>query len=136
MTATAAAGSEDRALWAPTPAEVRAGLPVSFLDRLKGALEVSETQLASVLAIPPQTLVRRRSQGVLRRDEGDRAASVARVLDRALSYFDGDRRPALEWLRHPNPAVGGDTPLERAGTLAGAEDVIDLLGRLEHGIPS
>ena len=136
MTATAAAGSEDRALQAPTPAEIRAGLPVSFLERLKGALEVTETELASVVGIPHRTLVRRRSQGVLRRDEGDRAAAVARVLDRALLYFDGDRCHALEWLRHPNPAVGGNTPLERAGTLAGAEDVIDLLGRLEHGIPS
>ena len=136
MTATAAAGSEDRALWAPTPAEIRAGLPVSFLDRLKGALEASETQLASVVGISHRTLVRRRSQGVLRRDEGDRAATVARVLDRAMSYFDGDRRQALEWLMHPNPAVGGDRPLEHAGTPAGAEEVIDLIGRLEHGIPS
>ena len=115
---------------------IRAGLPVSVIDRLKGALEVSETQLASVLAIPHRTLVRRRGRGVLRQDEGDRAATVARVLDRALSYFDGERRHALEWLKHPNPAVGGDTPLEHAGTLAGAEEVIDLIGRLEHGIPS
>ena len=136
MTATATAGSGDRELRVPTPAEIRAGLPVSFLDRLKGALEVSETQLASVVGIPHQTLVRRRSQGVLRPDEGDRAATVARVLDRARSYFDGERRHALEWLKHPHPAVGGDTPLEHAGTLAGAEEVIDLIGHLEHGIPS
>ena len=136
MTVTATAGSGGRELRVPTAAEIRAGLPVSFLDRLKCALEVTDTQLASVVGIPHRTLVRRRSQGVLRRDEGDRAATVARVLDRALSYFDGDRRPALEWLRHPNPAVGGDTPLERAGTPAGADDVIDLIGRLEHGIPS
>ena len=136
VTARTAAGSGGGELRAPTLAEVRAGLPASFLDRLKGALEVTETQLASVVGIPRQTLVRRRSQGVLRRDEGDRAATVARVLDRALSYFDGDRRYALEWLKHPNPALGGDTPLERADTATGAEDVVDLIGRLEHGIPS
>ena len=136
MTATAAAGAEDRELRVPTPAEIRAGLPVSFLDRLKGVLEVTETELASVVGIPHRTLVRRRSRGVLHQDEGDRAATVARVLDRALSYFDGERRHALEWLRHPNPAVGGDTPLAHAGTLAGAEEVIDLIGRLEHGIPA
>ncbi len=89
MTATATAGSGDRELWVSTPAEIRAGLPVTFLDRLKGALEVAETQLASVVGVPHQTLVRRRSQGVLRPDEGDRAATVARVLDRAMSYFAG-----------------------------------------------
>ena len=136
MTTTAAARPDGRELRAPTLAEIRAGLPASFLDRLKDALEVTETQLASVVGIPRQTLVRRRNQGVLRRDEGDRAATVARVFDRALSYFDGDRRHALEWLKHPNAALAGDTPLERADTATGAEDVIDLIGRLEHGIPS
>ena len=136
MTATAIAGSGGRELRVPTPTEIRAGLPASFLDRLKCVLEVTETQLAGVVGIRRQTLFRRRSQGVLRRDEGDRAAAVVRVLDRALSYFDGDRRHALEWLKHPNPALEGDTPLAHAGTPGGAEDVIDLIGRLEHGIPS
>ena len=120
----------------PTLAEIRAGLPASFLDRLKDTLDVTETQLASVVGIPRQTLVRRRLRGVLRRDEGDRAARVARVFDMALSYFDGNREHALDWLKHPNPALAGETPLRRADTATGAEDVIDLIGRLEHGIPT
>ena len=120
----------------PTLAEVRAGLPASFLDRLKDTLNVTEAQLASVVRIPRQTLVRRRLRGVLRRDEGDRAATVARVFGMALSYFDGNREHAVEWLKHPNPALAGETPLERADTATGAEDVIDLIGRLEHGIPA
>jgi putative toxin-antitoxin system antitoxin component (TIGR02293 family) len=73
---------------------------------------------------------------VLRRDESDRAATVARVFDMALSYFDGNREHALEWLKHTNPALAGETPLKRADTATGAEDVIDLIGRLEHGIPA
>ena len=120
----------------PTLAEIRAGLPASFLDRLKDTLNVTEAELASVVGIPRQTLVRRRLRGVLRRDEGDRAATVARVFDMALSYFDGNRKQALEWLKHPNPALAGETPLERADTATGAGDVIDLIGRLEHGIPT
>ena len=120
----------------PTLAEIRAGLPASFLDRLKDTLNVTETQLASVVGIPRQTLVRRRIGGVLRRDEGDRVATVARVFDMALSYFDGNRKHALEWLKQPNPALAGETPLGRADTATGAEDVIDLIGRLEHGIPA
>ncbi|MDE2906289.1 MAG: DUF2384 domain-containing protein [Acidobacteriota bacterium] len=120
----------------PTLAEIRAGLPASFLDRLKDTLDVTETQLARVVGIPRQTLVRRRLRGVLRRDEGDRAARVARVFNMALSYFDGNRERAIEWLKHPNPALGGETPLRRADTATGAEDVIDLIGRLEHGIPT
>ena len=124
------------ALRQPTLAEIRDGLPAGFLDYLKDALEVTETELASVVGIARQTLVRRRSQGVLRRDEGDRAAMVARVFNMALSYFDGNREHTLDWLKHPNPALAGETPLERADTATGAEDVIDLIGRLEHGIPT
>ena len=120
----------------PTLAEIRNGLPTSFLDYLKDALEMTETQLADVVGIARQTLVRRKKQGVLRRDEGDRAATIARMFDMALSYFDGNREHALDWLKHPNPALAGETPLERADTATGAEDVIDLIGRLEHGIPA
>lgn len=124
------------ALRQPTLAEIRSGLPTSFLDSLKDALEMTETQLADVVGIARQTLVRRKKQGVLRRDEGDRAATIARMFDMALSYFDGNREHALDWLKHPNPALAGETPLERADTATGAEDVIDLIGRLEHGIPA
>ena len=123
----------------PTPAEVRAGLPAEFLDRLKDTLDVTDAQLASVVGIPRQTLVRRRVGGVLRRHEGDRAATVARVFDAALSYFDGNREHALEWLKHPHPALCGETPetpLQHADTATGAAAVLDLIGRLEHGIPT
>ena len=133
---TASPPSPAVVLPAPTLAEIRAGLPASFLDRLKDSLEVTEAQLARVVGIPRQTLVRRRVRGVLRRDEGDRAATVARVFNTALSYFDGNREHARDWLKHPNPALAGETPLERADTATGAEDVIDLIGRLAHGIPT
>ena len=120
----------------PTLAEIRTGLPTSFLDHLKDTLEVTETQLAGVVGIARQTLVRRKSQGVLRQDEGDRAAMVAKVFNMALSYFDGNREHALEWLKHPSPALAGETPLQHADTATGAEEVMDLIGRLEHGIPT
>ena len=136
MTTTTSTPPRAIVLPAPTLAEIRAGLPSSFLDRLKDSLDVTEEQLASVVAISRQTLVRRRVRGVLRRDEGDRAATVARVFNTALSYFDGNREHALDWLKHPNPALAGETPLERADTATGAEDVVDLIGRLKHGIPT
>ena len=135
-TRTSAGSREFVVLRQPTLAEIRNGLPTSFLDYLKDALEMTETQLADVVGIARQTLMRRKRQGVLHRDEGDRAAMVARMFNMALSCFDGNREHALDWLKHPNPALAGETPLERADTATGAEDVIDLIGRLEHGIPT
>ena len=135
-TGTAASPRGSAAVRQPTLADVRNGLPTRFLDSLKDALEMTETQLAATVGIARQTLVRRRRQGVLRRDEGDRAAMIARMFNMASSYFDGNREHALDWLKYPNPALAGETPLERADTAIGAEEVIDLIGRLEHGIPA
>ena len=137
MTArTSASRSGLAVLRQPTLSEIRNGLSASFLDHLKDTLDVTEAQLAGVVGIARQTLVRRKSQGVLRRDEGDRAAVVAKVFNMALAYFDGNREHALEWLKHPSPALAGETPLQHADTATGAEEVIDLIGRLEHGIPT
>ena len=135
-TGTAASPHGPAAVRQPTLADIRNGLPTRFLDSLKDALEMTEAQVAATVGIARQTLVRRRRQGVLRRDEGDRAAMLARMFNTALSYFDGNREHALDWLKHPNPALAGETPLERADTAIGAEEVIDLIGRLEHGIPA
>ena len=121
----------------PTLGEIRDGVPASFLDDLKDTLEMTETQLARAVGVARQTLIRRRkSRAVLPVAEADRAAMLARVFNMALSYFDHNREHALEWLKHPNPALGGETPLERADTAIGMEDVIDLIGRMEHGIPT
>ena len=65
-----------------------------------------------------------------------RADVAAEVRSRAVAYFDGNRIDAIEWLKHPNPALAGQTPLERGNTAIGAHDVIDLIGRMEHGIPT
>ena len=120
----------------PTLNEIRDGVPTSFLDDLKDTLEITETQLATAVGVGRQTLVRRKREGVLRLAEADRATMLARVFNMALSYFDHKREHAVSWLKYPNPALGGETPLERADTATGTEDVIDLLGRMEHGIPT
>ncbi len=41
---------------------------------------------------------------------------------------------AREWLKSPLPALAGKTPLEFADTEPGAQEVEDLLGRIEHGV--
>lgn len=56
--------------------------------------------------------------------------------DAALGYFDGKHYDAFEWLSHPAVALGGETPLAHAGKPNGTQDVIDLLGRMAHGIPT
>ena len=56
--------------------------------------------------------------------------------DAVLRYFDGKHYDAFEWLGHPSAALGGETPLARASEPDGTQDVLDLLGRMAHGIPT
>jgi putative toxin-antitoxin system antitoxin component (TIGR02293 family) len=50
--------------------------------------------------------------------------------------FEGDANAARQWLTAPQPALGGSTPGDYAATELGAREVENLIGRLEHGIPS
>lgn len=40
----------------------------------------------------------------------------------------------LDWLKSPNAALGGATPLSLLDTDIGTESVMDTLGRIEHGV--
>jgi len=120
----------------PSVAEIRAGLPLGYRDELLKELATSEQTLNQLLRLSRTTLNRRRETGRLTHEEGDRAATVARVLEAAVAYFEGDKDAATRWLNHSARAFAGETPLEHSDTVTGAQEVIDLLNRLEHGIPA
>jgi uncharacterized protein (DUF2384 family) len=50
--------------------------------------------------------------------------------------FHGDKEAARGWLKTPAYAFKGETPLERARTEYGADQVEQLIGRIRHGIPT
>jgi len=114
---------------------IRAGLPfgcVADMQRLSG---LPEDRLGRILAIPRSTWLRRKKEGVLPPDEGDRVWRLWRVMARALELFEGDREAARAWMNAPKDAFDGRTPLEFADTTPGAQYVLEVIGRLEHGIP-
>ena len=102
------------------------------VERLSAFLRASPPQLMRVIEINERTAQRRKEQGALTSEESDRLARVARVTRRAVDAF-GDEAQALEWLRRTNRTLGGSPPLELLGTDAGAELVVDELGRIEYG---
>lgn len=122
-----------------TPAlldQLRGGLPYRALERFQRNVRLSLAALAELLQIPPRTLARRKAQGRLQPDESDRLVRASRVFAHALDLFEGDLAAAKTWLDTPLAALGRRTPYELAQTEVGAREVEDLIGRLEHGIPS
>jgi putative toxin-antitoxin system antitoxin component (TIGR02293 family) len=59
---------------------------------------------------------------------------ASRLFGRALTLFEGDADAAREWLGAKAPALGGQAPLAAAQTEAGAREVENLIGKLEHGV--
>ncbi|MFT0137715.1 antitoxin Xre/MbcA/ParS toxin-binding domain-containing protein [Alcanivoracaceae bacterium MT1] len=58
----------------------------------------------------------------------------AEVLKAATDLFEGDKVRARQWLLNPVRGLGGRRPVEMIATSAEAEAVLNLIGRLEHGI--
>lgn len=55
------------------------------------------------------------------------------VLTRATAVLESRER-AEAWLKEPNPALDGRSPTDLLGDTNGANQVLDLLTRIEHGL--
>jgi putative toxin-antitoxin system antitoxin component (TIGR02293 family) len=120
------------------PAKLRGhvvrGLSPGLVPALAEHLAVSQTHLQGVIKLPQATFSRRKRQGRLTSEEGDRLMRVAEVLQLAVDLFEGDEVAARQWLSAPAIALGGEAPLDVLDTEVGAGMVRDLVGRLEHGV--
>lgn len=114
---------------------VRAGLPYTVLDSLATRFDLPQAHLVRVLRIPPRTLARRRKEGRLQATESDRLLRVARIATFAEDIL-GEPGKAGRWLLKPNRALGGMIPLDQLDTDLGAQHVVQILGRIGHGVYS
>lgn len=113
--------------------QLKQGLSTDAFDMLKEHLNITDNALSKIVQIPQRTLNRRREKGRLRTDESERVLRLAQVCDMAFNVF-GSRKKAESWLKKPARGLGGKIPLEYADTDLGAHEVINLLGRIDHGV--
>jgi putative toxin-antitoxin system antitoxin component (TIGR02293 family) len=115
-------------------AQVSRGLAISHLERFRTNFQLDTATIAPLLRMTHRTLARRKLQKRLTPEESDRLLAVARLFSRALDLFEGDTDAADRWIRRPQPALSGMTPLEAAGTELGTAEVERLIDQLEEGI--
>ena len=113
----------------------REGLPYAALAAVAKRYGIPLANLARVIGLPERTLARRKKERHLRADESDRLLRVARVATSAEDVL-GAQAKAGRWLQTPNRALGGAIPLDLLDTDLGAEEVVTILGRIEHGVYS
>lgn len=115
--------------------KIKKGLPTETVVRLSNSLDMPLKAIADIAAISQSTLSRRKRKGRLKADESDRIVRLARLRDRAVEVFEDDGQ-ANRWLKTALPSLAGHSPLEYAESELGAQEVMNLLGRIEHGVYS
>jgi putative toxin-antitoxin system antitoxin component (TIGR02293 family) len=113
--------------------QLKAGLPVESFDDLRNHLDLSDNALAQIVQIPKRTLGRRRVKGRFNTGESERVLRLTQVYEMAADVFWSSEK-AKRWLKKPARGLGGRIPLEYADTYIGANEVVKLLGRIDHGI--
>lgn len=115
-------------------ARLKRGLPPSAFDRLKDELDLAADALADLTGVSTRTLARRKKRAEpLAPATSERLLRLARLYEIATDVL-GDEDEARQWLKAPNAALGGHTPLDYADTELGAREAEDLLGRIAHGV--
>jgi putative toxin-antitoxin system antitoxin component (TIGR02293 family) len=111
---------------------IREGFPQTVVAKVMHAAGLTLKELATSLDLSARSLQRRRHAGRLARHESDRLYRLARIIALAKHYL-GDDEKATRWLRRPNRALGGGTPLALIDTEPGARAVENVLGRIAYG---
>ncbi len=114
--------------------KIKEGLPAETVVTLSTSLDLPLKAIAQIADIAESTLARRRKKNTkLKADESDRIVRIARLRDRTVDVFEDDQR-ANRWLKTSLRALGDHSPLEYAESELGAQEVMNLLGRIEHGV--
>jgi len=116
-------------------AAVRKGVRVSAVDAVIEELDVPRAKVLATLRIARRTMERRKQTGRLRPAESERVYRLAKILAFAESVL-GSKEKARHWINAPNRALGNHTPLALLETEAGADEIAQVLGRIEHGVYS
>lgn len=111
---------------------VREGFSPGVVQKVMDSAGLTLKELAASLDLSPRSLQRRRQRGRLARFESDRLYRLARIIALAKHHI-GDDETAARWLKRPNRALGGRSPLELVDTELGARSVEDVLGRIAYG---
>lgn len=112
----------------------RRQIPHSSFQALADLLCMDEGTLGMYLGISVETLVKTAKTGLFSVPDSTRLDALIAVLQSSVELFEGDVQAAAAFLRSPSRAFNSKAPLEMLDAGGDARAVIDLIGRLEHGI--
>lgn len=118
--------------------QILAGYPYDIVSRLSTETQIDERTICQWAGISRSTYHRKNKEdkAVFSVEQSGKLYLLAKALDAAQRLLNGDMTAAIHWLKTPARALDGECPLNMLTTPMGAEAVIDLIGRIEHGVIS
>ena len=116
------------------PSMIEGGLSVGSIDALALSVNLEDASFKYRI-VAKATLDRRKKSGSrkLSIEEGDRLARLAKAFSFAIEIYKGTEG-AKAFMTAPHPMLDGRSPMDVAlKTGAGADAVIQLLGRAAYG---
>lgn len=113
---------------------IEAGFDFATYQKLATATGVEKKELARITNIKSATLSRRAKDGKFSSDESDRLYRYAEVYNASLRLFENNKIKAFQWMHNPVKALGFVAPSDMLKTSAETEEVLSVIGRLEHGV--
>jgi len=115
--------------------QIETGVPGKAIPNLLMVLDFTREDFGELLGRARKTLNELEQRAHLSRSDSDFLYRIARALVYAVSVF-GETDYAVQWLKEPNEALGGEIPLKLLATGEGDEIVRAELGAVEHGLPA
>ncbi|MEW6232821.1 MAG: antitoxin Xre/MbcA/ParS toxin-binding domain-containing protein [Chloroflexota bacterium] len=120
---------------APGPGIRPGPFDASEAKRLRKAVGISQGRFAAALGLSLRTISRwETGKTSPRGPTRQRLQDLDRLIDRASEVLSPEGVGL--WLTTPNAALGDQVPLEASRTPEGYIEVMNLLGRMEWGIPT
>src|ERR1700675_2189809 len=116
-------------------AAVREGLPYRSFENVADALDLRPGELGDAIGLACRTLARRKQLKSLSAVESDRLVGIAHIATLAEATL-GSREHVRRWLRQPNRALGGVTPLACLDTEPGRRQIEATLYQIRYGMIS
>lgn len=111
----------------------RKGISKRNLLALAKKLYLTIEEISDILHISERTLQRYELATLIKTEHADRAIELAKLYERGAAVL-GSYEAFNRWLRHSNYALKNQVPLTLLDTSIGFTLVLDVLGRIEHGI--
>ena len=109
------------------------GLPKQALIIFMQKVHIDERRLFSYLDVTRRTIDNYKPHERLRLYISDRLIHLAELYAKGKTIFDSFEN-FHAWLNRPSVDLGGEKPIDRIQTRKGIDDLLQALGRIEHGI--